>query len=577
MSLLKTLNRLSEEEAISTWVYRTAKALSDRHPEETDDVLALLALCLHAQEQGNLCIKLDELVVSAEAGELEECVKYLDKNRLITLVTESVLVGKPGDFKPLILEDNRLYLHKYWKYETELAEWLNERSQRPHASLNRKFLDELNNEFETDPAGEINWQKVAAQLAFQKDFVIISGGPGTGKTYTVNKILNLFARQGVSSIALCAPTGKAAQRLTENLSGPDHTATTIHKLLGAREDGSFAYGPNRKLPFKVVIVDEASMLDIRLWTQLIRALHQDTRLIVLGDKDQLASVEAGSVLGDMCAHTDNSFSEVLSKELGVPAATGPKPAINDSVVILARSYRFSENSGLKLLADSINSGDAERCIELLKADHLRDIRLLHPSSEHIHQVINDYVVEPYLEYYNVAPELQFRLFKKYQILAANRKGPRGVENLNIQSLQALTNRYGFSRSSAWFQSRAILFTRNDRFLNVKNGETGLYNSSGTGGSVVVEGDATRTILTNRIHNYDSAYAITVHKGQGSEYENVALILPESLNPILTRELLYTAVTRARESILVVGNEEIIKGAVSQKITRVSGLSAKLNF
>ncbi len=576
MSVLETLYKLTEEELVSPWVYRSSKALSDRHPGEPEEVLLLLALCLHAQEQGNLCIKLDDPDMTGELQALREYVGRLDDHRIQEFVKKSALVGVPGDFKPLILEDHRLYLHKYWKYETELAEWLNERSQRSYEGLSPEQRNELDKEFDTGTDGDINWQKVAAQLAFQKSFVIISGGPGTGKTFTVNKILKLLEKNGVNSIALCAPTGKAAQRLTESLTGTERKATTIHTLLGARVDGGFAYGSKRKLPFKVVIVDEASMLDIRLWTQLIRALHQDTRLVVLGDKDQLASVEAGSVLGDMCMHADTSFSESLSKELGVPHGSGSLAPINDSVVILDRSYRFSEDSGLKLLADSINKGDAERCIGLLNSEEHPDIQLADPSSEQIHQVINDYVVEPYSEYQNEDPEGQFRMFKKFQILAANRKGARGVENLNIQSLQALKSRYGFSRSAAWFQARAILFTRNDRFLNVRNGETGICNEQGAGGSVVVEGDASRTILTSRLHNFDSAYAITVHKSQGSEYENVALILPEAINPILTRELLYTAVTRARKSILVVGTEAIIKGAVHQKIKRVSGLSAKLN-
>ncbi len=568
MEALSLLKNLYESKIIGRVEYQVSVRFCKLFPEEDNRVILLLALVVHYQLKGNVCIRLDTLSSYVQPFDL---IKNLDIKELAPLLENSEMVATNGELKPLVFEDNRLYLQKYWKYETELAGWILSRSERPVKKAPEEVQKVIEAFFEEEE--DLNWQKVAVKLALMKDFAIISGGPGTGKTYTVDKIIEVFGKAGISRIALATPTGKAAQRLNDAVSKEGITAVTIHKLLGAKPDGSFLFGRENRIQYDAVIVDEVSMLDIRLWVQLIRALPESCKLIMLGDKDQLASVEAGSVLGDICESADNYFSDAVAEELEVPGKN-EMAHLNDSIVLLKRSFRFDEQSGLKQLAETINRGDSKKCLELLSSSQYPDIQFLTPSNKVLTEILQKNIIQAYQEYAGKDPESQFKLFNEYRILCVTRKGEFGVERINQISEQGVRKLIG-AKQTGWYTGRPVLFTKNDRSVNVRNGETGILHVIEGKEILVVEGDISRTIPVNRVQNYEPSFCMTVHKSQGSEYENVVLLLPNTINPVLTRELLYTAVTRARKSILVVGSETIFEEAVHQKIIRTSGLAKKL--
>ncbi len=529
-------------------------------------------LCLRDWLNGHICISFDELLKDPVVAEKATG----DSAILQELLLNSDIVGIPGDLSPLIVEDQNLYLHRYWSYEQELAEWLSRKSEKTRSELS-EYIKHVNTKFEEQ--GTVNWQKVAVKLSLIKDLVIISGGPGTGKTYTVSKIIEVLAETSSEdlSIALAAPTGKAAQRLNDSLADQNNTieipeAVTLHKLLGARGDsGTFRFNSGNKLPHDILIVDEASMLDITMWIFMIRALKDDAKLVLLGDKNQLASVEAGSILGDICFESENSFSNAIQKSLNedISVSSG-KPAINDCIVHLTKSYRFDENSGIQKLADAINSGDEEKVLELLKSDDHPEIRYLEGNAEDMNTLIEEFVVNPFLSHDSDVHS------HSHQILCALRKGPFGVEHINDLAEKQLKRKLGIPSSQVWFSRRPIIVSRNNSVLKIRNGETGIaLEEKETGFQIFLDNAQTPPISVSRLQNFEPAYAITVHKSQGSEYENVAVLLSNVQNRVLTKELLYTSVTRARQNILVISSDNIIKTTVRENIKRNSGLRSKI--
>lgn len=568
MDVLEFLKKLHEANTIGIVEYELAIRFSKLFPGEDSQVILLFVLVVQYQLKGNICIYIEDITRNLQPVEL---TKNLQPDKLCSLLKNSELVATEGELKPLVFEEGRLYLHKYWKYETELASWILDKSQQQVKSIPRNITEIIESYFEN--GGAVNWQKVAVKLALIKSFVIISGGPGTGKTYTVAKIVDTFFKSGISRIALAATTGKAAQRLTDAINREDVSAVTIHKLLGYKPDGDFLFGKENKLPYDAVIVDEGSMLDIRLWVQLIRALSESCKLIVLGDKDQLASVEAGSILGDICSKADNSFSASVTKELEIPSKS-ENGCLNDSIILLKRSFRFNEQSGLNQLAQAINQGDSQECLDLFSSSEYPDVQLLSPSNKIITEVLQEKIIQTYQKYVDEDPGRQFEIFNEYRVLCVTRKGRFGVEQINYICEQSVRKLLG-AKQTVWYPGRPVLFTKNGRSINVRNGETGIYRAVDGNDFLVVEGDPSRMIPTNRVQNYEPSFCMTVHKSQGSEFENVVLLLPDAINPLLTRELLYTAVTRARKSLLVVGKQSIFEEAVHQKIIRTSGLANKL--
>ncbi len=556
-------------------------------PNANETVLIVAALCANYQLNGNLCFDLQMPNDNPGALRLMEMLPDGKSNSKAVLeaLEQSELVGKPGEIKPMILEDNRVYLQKYWKYETELAGWITERVSREINDIGEdesKFVESL---FRPLPDGEVDWQKAAVYMALVKDFLIISGGPGTGKTFTVSKIIECLLKNDENlKLALAAPTGKAAQRLSESLATGAHKeleAKTLHRLLGAQMDGTFRYGVGKKLPYDVILIDEASMLDIRLWIQLIRAIKDDTKLILLGDKDQLSSVEAGAILGDICFNAKNRFSPKLVEFLNnnnIPIKTENTEsiALDDSIVLLTKSHRFRGDSDLKMLADAVNDGNADLAIKLLEDEMLKDVQFIESDPAVLDSIIQKYSVDTYLRNKDLPIEKRFNGYSDSQILCVINRGQFGIENINLRAEQKIKKSLKASYNTDWYDGRYIIFTSNNRQLGVQNGETGIYAAeNGDNYRLYVEGKTDRQISAGRVQEFRPAYAITVHKSQGSEYKNVAIILTDFENPVLSKELLYTAITRAREKVAIIATKEILRYTISRKIIRNSGLAKKL--
>ncbi len=442
-----------------------------------------------------------------------------------------------------------------------------------------------------------------------KRFSVISGGPGTGKTTTVAKILVLLLEQsGIDlEIALAAPTGKAAARLKESiissknkgssepgyLDCPDRVkeaipeeASTLHRLLGFISGSPyFRHDQENPLTADIVVVDEASMVDMALMSKLLQALLPRTRLILLGDKNQLASVEAGAVLGDIC-DTGNihsfskkfcrDFKEVTGGGILVFPEGSDNPSISDCIVQLQTSYRFDENSGIEALSRAVNTGDRAKAETILTSGKYTDL-VWKPLPGDLMRTIEDTVIKGYESYLKSLedPGSIFDLFDRFRILCALREGPFGVIAVNRLAERILKNAGLINPVGRWYEGRPVMITRNDYTLNLFNGDVGIVlRDPETGDHRVffpLSGGEYRKIHPVRLPEHETVFAVTVHKSQGSEFDSVSLVLPDRDTPVLTRELLYTGITRARDNVEISGTLDVFKMAVSRRIERTSGL------
>jgi exodeoxyribonuclease V alpha subunit len=512
------------------------------------------------------------------------------------------VVGAPGEFKPLILDDShRLYLHRYWRYEQELAAAILNRAAA--AKFDKALLQQGLNRLFPEHSGETDWQRVAALAAVSRRFCVISGGPGTGKTSTVVKVLALLLEQrgaGGCRIALAAPTGKAAARLKESIAAgaacaeevsgliPDDVLT-LHRLLGYLKGScSFRHNSENPLPYDIVIVDEASMVSLPLMAKLVDALRQDARLILLGDRDQLASVEAGAVLGDICtaegAHAFSPDFATLAAAVGGDQLRPDEasPALADAVVQLKKSYRFSSSSGIGKIGELVNDGDGAGALAAFRGGEFSDILLGEtPPATALADALAEKILNgfgPYLR--KRTAEEAFAEFGRFRILCAVRSGPYGVETVNRLVKERLAKAGLIHPGGRWYAGEPVMITCNDYNIGLFNGDVGLilpdpdsggdlraFFPSGTG--------AMRKVLPLRLPEHEPAFALTVHKSQGSEFDQVLLILPDRDAPILTRELIYTGITRAKKSVELLGAEELFVTAVKRRIERRSGLRERL--
>lgn len=549
------------------------------------------------------------------------------------------VVGRPGMFRPMVLDDEgRLYLFRYWDYQDKLARRILDRVSAPlrlresSGATLRSLLETLfpaAGSFES--GGEADWQKIAAFTAATRKFCVISGGPGTGKTTTVARILFLLAAMAKPRelrIALAAPTGKAAARLQEAikkarkdlpqeadvLKSLPETASTLHRLLGTvLHSPYFRHHAGNPLPLDVVVVDEASMVDLALMSKLVQALLPQARLILLGDKDQLSSVEAGAVLGDLCDagrpldHSADFLKEIeifcgpvpkktAASVLELRSKPGGKRKPKDGIIQLEKNYRFSAHSGIAELSRAVRDLGGDRAMEILKEGSRGDVRWLDPGrrergfAHHLERLVK----EGYGDYFDgisrigrVTGEADhaqvgvlFLLLDRFRILCALREGPRGVAGLNGQ-VEGLIGDWGWAESRrSWYAGKPVMIRRNDYQLGLFNGDIGICLPDGSsGGELRVffprEDGTFRAHHVLRLPENETVYAMTVHKSQGSEFDRVLFVLPDRDTPVLTRELVYTAITRAREEILVWTDEDIFEKAVSRRTRRLSGLADAL--
>lgn len=600
------------------------------------------------------------------------------------------LVGTGAGATPLVLAGPRLYLRRYWAYERAVSADIQERlarSAQPRAALPlaalRQALDILfppaTPGFRPATSGP-DWQKLACALAAPSAFSIITGGPGTGKTTTVVRLLALLQALALAEptpgkpsrplrIRLAAPTGKAAARLNESIAGAvarlplagladseavratiPVTVTTLHRLLGSRPDTRhLRHHAGNPLALDVLVIDEASMIDLEMMAAVLAALPPSARLILLGDKDQLASVEAGAVLGQLCQRAGAGHYTPDSRDW-LATATGERldPALIDSaglpldqaIVMLRHSHRFSADSGIGQLAQAVNEGDSAAVLGIwarghtdlalaaipnLEAPALRSLvtwgglapaPTAAPAADPFHTSTAPPSPDPHqtpsgeppparrgyghyltlLRQGRPSPEAELgaydawarRVLKahgQFQVLCALRRGPWGVEGLNHWIARALQEAQLIDACTGWYLGRPVLVTRNDYGLGLMNGDIGVTlvhpGAAGQGAGLRVafpagDGqDGIKWVLPSRLQTVETVFALTVHKSQGSEFTHVALVLPEHPGPILTRELLYTGITRARHYFTLVrpGGEAVLDRAVQRRVLRASGLMA----
>ena len=518
------------------------------------------------------------------------------------LEVEALVARRPGATAPLIARgDGSVALRRDDVAERRLARTFTRMLRDPSGALtvDGSLVEAFGRLFpEAAPVG----QALAAAAALRSRLCVITGGPGTGKTTTVVRILALLleAAPGLR-IAVAAPTGKAAARLQasidEQREGLEVEARvrealrlrvrTAHALLGYRPDlDRFTRGAHVPLQADVVVVDEASMLDLGLVDALVAALPAHARLILLGDRDQLASVDAGSVLADLvAAHPvdGDARSAGFADWAGplfastVPVAAGAD-ARSDAVVELRHNFRFRSQRGIAELARALREGDADLALEILDAPELDDaVRSDPPARVDGLAPRMDELLERLGPQHTGEIASRLRTMERgLRILTAVRRGAWGVEGLNALAERRLSVR-GWRIDGPWYEGRPVLVTRNAPALDLHNGDLGVVVDVGEGRRALVlgEGDRFRRVAPSRLPEHETAWAMTVHKSQGSEFDHVVLVLPPGRHPLLSRELLYTGVTRARGRVTVIGREETVRAAVEQVERRRSGLVARL--
>ncbi|MEM1034063.1 MAG: exodeoxyribonuclease V subunit alpha [Myxococcota bacterium] len=594
---------------------RFAQAMRRLEPEAHPHVVMAAALASRAVQQGHVCLDLSRVagkpLIDDDGRAVDTPLPGL--SHTLAELEQSALVGDENPEAetpptPLVRAGTRLYLARYHGYEQRLARALRARAESVVDVAPRALRAGLDRLFPDAPPGDA--QRRAAAVAVRRRLAIISGGPGTGKTTTVAKILTLLQEEAHRRnrpwlrIALVAPTGKAAQRLgaaigasLDALDTDDavrqavpRTAKTIHRTLGHRTHAptSFAHGRGRPLDVDVVLADEASMIDLALMTKLAEAVPAEGRLILLGDKDQLVSVEAGAIFGDLHGEAEGytppmaaMLREVTGDVEVLEDATAD--ALADSSVRLVKSHRYRADSGIAALARAINEGDADGSVDVLRAGG--DVAIVAssgPASAFSRRDARwtDAIVEGFREVYaeGATPEQRLRALERSRVLCAHRRGPGGVEELNAAIAHHLrASGLLTTGTSPFFLGRPILVTRNDHQLGLFNGDVGLVVAGGGGRpAVAFLGDSgVRMVSLARLPAHETVFAMTVHKSQGSEFERVVFVLPPRASPVLTRELLYTAVTRAKRRVDVFGAESVWREAVRTRVQRSSGLAVRL--
>ncbi|GAA0243359.1 exodeoxyribonuclease V subunit alpha [Marinomonas primoryensis] len=588
------------------WIEQLAQ-----HAGENDHSVWMAgALCSAYLGAGHICIDLatlwqmppegmsvDELRNALAAGGVNSVQAWCDALNASCLVATAPNLAE----RPMVLVGTRLYLYRYYQYEQQVLNYFKKQFDVAPFDVDAGLLAQLFPE----TSETINWQKVSVANAASLPFSVISGGPGTGKTTTVTKLLALLVAQSFSQgkplrIELAAPTGKAAARLTESISSAKadlplsdeikqaipEQASTLHRLLGSDFGRSrFKHNKDNPLHLDVLLVDEVSMVDLPMMAKLIDAMPPHARLILLGDKDQLASVEAGSVLGDLSFGIENVYFRpewaarlaFVTGEDITPFGNALAPPISRALTLLRTSYRFHANSGIGHLAKAMNAGDAKGVLRCLQSGR-DDVHWCVPEEGQTKADIAT-LAKGYDDYWEAVRQKRgiaelYATFSRYQILTAVRQGEFGVEKINAHLELYFYQRGRVKDPHVWYPGKAVMLTRNDAALGLFNGDIGLCMPDDSQRLRVwfMQPDGSFTgLLPSRLSEFEVVFAMTVHKSQGSEFDRVALLLPITASPVLTKELLYTGITRAKKDVTLWGASSLIRNATHARIQRHSGL------
>lgn len=568
-------------------------------PQASPVVLASAALLCMALDKGDVCLPL-----ARTAGQRPWPEHAFNLPKLADWQAQlqaSPLVGGEGAFTPLILEHGRLYLARYQAYERQLAEQLLQRAADLPDVDEAQLSESLTRLFAFNQQ-QPDWQRLAAAQAVRRKLAVISGGPGTGKTTTVVRLLAALLEQpgcehpggAPLAIGLAAPTGKAAARMAEAIRNakaelpvseaikaalPDE-ARTLHRLLGSRGDSpQVRHHAANPLALDVLVVDEASMVDLALMAKLLDALPPTARLILLGDKDQLCAVEAGAVFAELCegrgfdAQAAGELQRITGQQVPI---SQPTSQLGDAVVLLTHSHRFAGDSGIGELARRINGGDVSGTLNLLKEGRSDLTWIATPTPNELLERL-DQGYAPYISAAKSAdPAAAFAAFNAFRALCAQREGAWGVAGINEALEARIKRRSQVSARERWYVGRPIMVRQNDYALGLFNGDIGLCLHTEYGLRVFFEGeDGYRPFAPARLPSHDSAFAMTVHKSQGSEFSEVLLVLPEQPSPLLTRSLFYTGITRAKHKVEIWGLPARLSEAVATRAERAAGLAERL--
>ncbi|WP_282109616.1 exodeoxyribonuclease V subunit alpha [Shewanella algicola] len=645
-------------------------------PDNSSTSLFLLVCALLSQQLSNQhsCLVIKQINLANPMAEDSHkyaqinCQISLSHNQLIEQISRFDAVGLPGDNKPLILEHDRLYLNKYHFFETQVAHKLTQlANQKISIDLSQsqlpQLIDSLFPNKQTANSATIDWQKIATATALINALAVITGGPGTGKTTTVTKLLLLLLTQSSLTIRLVAPTGKAAARLSESikaskqrlhkeltqltdqsitavlieaLTNIPEEASTLHRLLGVIPNShQFRHHQDNPLRLDLLVVDEASMVDLPMMHKLLSALPAHGRLILLGDQDQLASVEAGAVLADICIGLkhgqDNMptpspwsmrYSQAQAQQIGqltgqdVNQFIHPQPKIGDSLCMLMHSHRFKGDAGIGLLANAVNQANVAAIRQVWRQQHaelnwyehqqnaqgenagkqqllalsvqaygeyLQQVNanqqaILSQAQQHTDPEQNAPIVLPHSE------QAIIDSFNQYRILCAMRAGEFGVEGINIAVTESLKQARLIHAQGEFYLGRPIIIQSNDYNLGLFNGDIGLILQDRNKPErlmahfVMADGSLLK-VLPARLPSHETCYAMTVHKSQGSEFDKVSFVLPTRPSiaqwQLLTKELIYTAITRAKNHFYCLGSANIFEKASQQATSRASGLAWRL--
>lgn len=608
---VEMVRALREARLLSMLDEQVALGLGRLAGESRPEALLAAALVSRATRQGHVCLELAKADAFATDEEGTRHVELPNTGRWLDILATSHLVGAPSDAAtPLVLSGERLYLRRYYRYEERLAAHLVAKIgvvESVDAKLLREGLDRL---FPRSTSSQPDLQRLAALVAVVRRFCIVSGGPGTGKTTTVVKILALLQEQAIAQskkplhVMLVAPTGKAAARLRESIQKaraglacedrvkalvPDD-AMTIHRRLSpvAGSPTKFRHNAENPLPCDVLLVDEASMVDLPLMTRLVDALPAHARLVMLGDRNQLASVETGAILGDLCGPaSEPAFSpgfarrleEVGGEKVKTRSDVTDAPGIWDCVVQLQKSWRYGEGSGIEALARAINAGDDAIAAQILTSGDYPDVALKPgPTEEGLGVALRADVVEGYRAYASSkTPKEAAQALERYRVLCAHRTGPYGVEAINPLIEKALAEERLLAIKGPWYARRPVMVTENDYAVSLFNGDFGVVFQDDGGARVhfFTADWKARALAPSRLPSHETVFAMSVHKAQGSEMEAISLVLPATVAKILTRELAYTAVTRARARVVVHGTIDPLQAGIRTILTRASAIGESL--